>query len=319
MDITPPDIGGLVVFDVSFASPSIGWMAVGADPNTYLPSGDPPFTYPITLMVTADGGRTWQALPIEVERGSWGPSFDIFVLDALNGWIVVNRTETMNSSAADLYWTRDGGQTWQKSRLPNNGPVRFISPTVGWAIGSCCTGAPLQLYRTTDGGATWRQQVVAPDPIDDSFDYNDYALPVFLDESQGILPITLRGSSSETTGLAFYETSDAGQTWTLAATAPPNEAFANYGSGISIPTSIVSREVWFVSAGRLSVTRNSGADWETITPAGFSDYFLERIQFATDTSGWALASRTRSDFTSERGLFASDDGGQTWTPLYVQD
>ena len=62
----------------------------------------------------------------------------------------------MNSSAADLYRTSDGGLTWDRLRLPFDGRIHFITPSIGWIIGSCCTGAPRGLFRTADGGVPWQ-------------------------------------------------------------------------------------------------------------------------------------------------------------------
>lgn len=310
-EITPPVSADFTIADVFFLNANLGWVA--ASPAL---AGDQAIL-PVQIMRTEDGGQSWQSYSFEASLPypvNARPT-QIEFIDPQHGWLVVDRTATMNSSAADLYESSDGGITWNLKSLPFSGPVHFISPSVGRTTGSCCTGAPKQLYRTTDGGLTWQQQVVAPDPVEDDFDYHDYGLPVFQNEQEGVLAITLRDVNYEVTGLGFYRTSDAGQSWQLAetfTTAGP----VPIGAGNSIPVQILNPEHWIVALpGALHVTRDGGETWEEFGQADLPGSHV-RLEFVNEATGWSLV------FEDNCGddcllLFKSTDGGKTWSAVAV--
>jgi len=311
--ITPPVSAGLSIADVFFLNAGQGWVAL----SPFL-AGDQDIL-PIRILRTQDGGQSWQeygfeaGLPYIVNARVAHLEF----IDPQHGWLVVDRTASMNSSAADLYQSSDGGLTWQLKSLPFSGPVHFISPSIGWTTGSCCTGAPRQLYRTMDGGLTWQQQVVAPNPVEDGYDYHDYGLPIFQNEQEGVLAITLRDPSYAASGVGFYRTSDAGRSWQLAGTFH-SSAQVPFGAGISIPVQILDSDRWILALpGALYRTPDAGETWEELAQAGLPGSHA-RLDFVTEDLGWSLV------FEDNCGencliLFESTDGGKSWSALAFEN
>lgn len=312
-DITPPGTEGEAIWTISFLDVAHGWVALS-----------PPFEriedlLAVRMVRTEDGGQTWQELsPFEANlpNGPPGRVEDLRFLDSQRGWMSIDNTVTMNSSTGYLFETADGGVTWRQRSLPNAGPVRFITPSVGWTIGSCCTGAPKQLYRTDDGGATWQQQRPAPNPggAGDGYDFHDYSLPVFQNERQGVLAVTLRDERYEVTGVGFYRTSDSGESWQPAATFESSGELLP-GSGIPITLQIVTGDHWVVVMPEaLFVTRDGGGSWEQVQPAGLPapsvGEFL-KLEFADDRFGWGLF------YWLDSVLLKTEDGGRSWSPVVV--
>ncbi len=112
------------------------------------------FVWGSPQMRTRDGGKTWQALPMDGRIGT--PSF----IDTLHGWAGYDYS---------MFKTTDGGLTWnfltfldQPDQLSIN-DIDFTDSLNGWAFGfqfylGIVTDA---IYRTTDGGYTWYREAVA--------------------------------------------------------------------------------------------------------------------------------------------------------------
>lgn len=97
-----------------------------------------------TVLVTADGGTTWER--IVVEHPVYMHLYDIDFVDASNGWIV---------GRAGVLRTRDNGLTWERvdeSRKLTGRALDFVDLTDGWVVGKFA-----QVDHTTDGGATWER------------------------------------------------------------------------------------------------------------------------------------------------------------------
>ena len=313
-DITPPVASEATHLDAFFLDPSVGWVAFLAGPAGAEQRS------PIHILHTRDRGATWNATELEPSPslGVFGAPENLEFVGPFYGWFTVSQTLTMNSSAADLYRTSDGGLTWERSALPFDGDTHFHTASIGWLVGSCCTGAPNQLYRTSDGGLTWEKQAIAPNPVDTGFDYHDYSLPVFADARSGALAITLRDESYETTAVAFYRTQDSGETWQLAATLPrpPGPFLPGPGgsAGISIPAQVLTLDIWFVSMGQsLDRTLDGGATWEEFPQSGLPG-FHARLQFVTADFGWSVLFKDNCGSDCEL-LARTFDGGQTWAPV----
>ena len=314
LDITPPGAGESSYRDVFLLDANLGWAALADAPEDAQPS------LPIQILHTQDGGTTWTSSEFGtvLSLGAIGAPGNLEFVDPEHGWLSVSQTLTMNSSAADLYRTTDGGLTWESSSLPFDGDTHFITPSIGWIVGSCCTGAPNQLYRTTDGGVTWQKQEVAPDPVQNEFDYNDYALPAFIDERSGGLAVTIRDESYNPTGVALHRTDNSGATWELAATlpTPPGPYLPGPGGspGGSVPAQFLAPDTWFVAMNDvLYRSLDGGATWEGFAQRGLPG-FHDVLEFVNADVGWSVVFKNNcgSDCLL---LFETLDGGQSWAPV----
>ncbi len=119
----------------------------------------------IGVCVTVDGGKTWgsKALP-NPPKGAEKP-FGLVYTSATHG--IVYGRDTGADGSAYVYYTDDGGLTWNPSTIPAfNGedatqfrdlafaPGGKVGYFVGGKFGSSTDEPPL-LYKTTDGGKTW--------------------------------------------------------------------------------------------------------------------------------------------------------------------
>ena len=97
-----------------------------------------------TLIVTIDGGKTWQARKTHVTADLQSVHF----VDTKTGWAV--------GDFGTVITTTDGGKTWKKQESPWRDTlwsVHFADSKIGWAVGE--RG---KVIATTDGGKTWLKQ-----------------------------------------------------------------------------------------------------------------------------------------------------------------
>jgi len=203
---------------VMFKSAAIGWMSLGVCEQT--PSQNPAPAVDLRLvrdllMVTGDGGVTWQVqgLPISPSDGSIDPP--VF-FDQVHGIILIH------GSKPGLLATSDGGSTWSARSLPgeSQGDVDFVDPNHGWAIaGPSSLFAktkddsqriiPLPLYHTNDGGSTWtpvQTNIRLEAPVGVVFFSFE-----FVDQKIGFATLfTSSVGPSE-----FLKTTDGGRTWNV--------------------------------------------------------------------------------------------------------
>jgi photosystem II stability/assembly factor-like uncharacterized protein len=130
------------------------------------------------LARTADGGVTWEKVPMPFPPNARPNFWEVFFVDAQNGWVV--------GEEGTLFATVDGGGTWTRQstglkdaksapkleRIPTaNGPVvidagdrtpgftiaavRFVDRRRGWIAGFYSGLGRSLILRTEDGGATW--------------------------------------------------------------------------------------------------------------------------------------------------------------------
>jgi photosystem II stability/assembly factor-like uncharacterized protein len=179
---------------MAFSDAQHGWV-IGASgrPDPYFGTG--------RIYATADGGLTWQKQSADLpDTRLTGVSF----ADAQHGWTcgVTVGTGSLTSSAV-LLATTDGGQTWQREKLPTGFlalGVDFASPQDGCAVGLSDHGQVSA--HTTDGGAHWTLSSTA-------LESTVLQTVTFVDSQHG-WATGYAGASSKPVVLA---TTDAGQTW----------------------------------------------------------------------------------------------------------
>lgn len=96
------------------------------------------------ILVSSDGGLTWQTQLSGTEADLYGVSFS----DATHGWVV--------GAGGTVLATTDAGAHWTSQQSNTNAAlwsVHFADTSHGWAVGS--GGA---IVATTNGGASWADQ-----------------------------------------------------------------------------------------------------------------------------------------------------------------
>jgi photosystem II stability/assembly factor-like uncharacterized protein len=133
-------------------SPSVGVVAI----YNVVPCGTYCRSYTPHIFATGDG-RSWREvtpphLLLEVE--------DVAFSTPREGWVVVNDCA---AGRAIFYRTRNGGQTWWRSRAPEVNcaagsrlDVSFADAKHGWILLVAENGNRVGLFRTQDEGKTWK-------------------------------------------------------------------------------------------------------------------------------------------------------------------
>jgi photosystem II stability/assembly factor-like uncharacterized protein len=122
----------LILEDVDFINAAHGWV-VGSNGSAGFGGG--------TILHTNNGGDTW-------ELQFYNQSYSIRHID------VVDENHAWATAPGGLYYTTDGGQTWNFSRVvkgtSRTSTVEFINHTHGW------TAVQGDLYQTLNKGVTWQ-------------------------------------------------------------------------------------------------------------------------------------------------------------------
>ena len=162
-----------------------------------------------TILLTTDGGKTWQ-----VQLGGDPEASDdaltwVFVLDAKNGWAM--------TPGGKMLGTRDGS-TWAELSTVGGTTkgVWFLNPQTGLEINNW--GSTRTLQRSADGGKTWKP--LSPCSVDATVGGLPRKLGCVMNTAQFLSPsVGFIGGGAEiamaTRVAAFGKTSDGGQTWTM--------------------------------------------------------------------------------------------------------
>ena len=241
---------------------------------------------------------------------------EIQFFNELDGWGFTERY---------LLRTNDGGITWYNVTPPD---LEEVGSTVGtfffdkdhaWVQKPQSENYPRNglLYYTVNGGLTW---TISSTPFSGG-DLN------FLDADNGWMLADL-GVAAGSHGVAVFQTSDGGETWTQTYTNDPNLPDA----GDSLPlgglkSDLVPRDMqtaWvggvIYSPGSLYLYRtdNAGQTWTPVgldLPAGAENAELSidsrQMQFVSADHGF-LVVRLSSD-TIQTAVYITEDGGDTWT------
>lgn len=136
---------------------------------------------------TTDGGSSWTPQ----NSGTELPLWDIFFLDAANGFIVGG-----NSTNGVILKTADGGNSWTSTNMQMKATsIYFKDYKNGFATGERI------LYKTNDAGKTWYEQ---------NLGYQTYENVFFIDNNTGFLVVR----SAEKLGTLILKTANGGKDWT---------------------------------------------------------------------------------------------------------
>ena len=314
-DVTPDGIPEMVTGANGMGGPGLAAaFSEGDYALAAYPQGDQ-----AVVFRTSNGGRSWDEAMVTLHEEVQGITSIALIGEQL-GWMLATRGLGAGNDWVDLYHSEDGGESWsfisgsESEANPGGGissggiksGLSFNSSESGWLTGS----APIDLvylFRTLDGGLTW-QPYHLPLPEGVSFSGSSYP-PIFFDEQNGILPATIITMENEP-GLLFYETIDAGESWT--------------------PTILLEGQItawdWLdrqhaFTAGtdeqmqsKLFVTADGGKSWEAY-PVEMVE--VRALDFISEQEGWAICGW---EFAPRDGcsgdIYHTQDGGRSWERVY---
>ncbi|HEY1351078.1 MAG TPA: hypothetical protein VGF67_15780 [Ktedonobacteraceae bacterium] len=211
---------------------------------------------------------------------------------ALTLCVSVGHARTQNAAAASVMPAQ--GTLRQAIPLGIAGPggVAMVSPQIGWALSGT-------VRRSSDGGKTWQTvvQPAAQEAIGWTFVLSAQVTWYQVIDTQTFATI------------ALARTSDGGQTWTRLAWMDPGQTL----DGLSV---IDGQEAWVT-------TIDSNNVFHLFLAGGASLPFQEMGQPApegasatyalSETSGWASVVHGNDNGNNTWVLYATNDGGQSWT------
>lgn len=291
----PPDgplPSGFQPESVTFISTTTGW-ALGT-----AACSKPPCT---SIARTRDGGRTWHGVPAPAaELSSSGSGVTgIRFADPLNGWVF----------GSSVYATHDGGTSWHSVTLGGvTAPLQVTSleTSAGVADAFVEQGQAVRgrLLRTTIGGDDWTPAGVDVDRASEG--------GIALHGRSGWLTVqTSQGSS-------VYRTTD-GTTWSpLTSPCPSSEEWTPHITASSA-TAIASVCAGQGSAGSESkaffVSDDAGTTWQRRADPPFANALTI---FGGDVASPAPAVVVMAAASGNSTLYATFDGGNTWTTVYQE-
>ena len=275
---------------------------------------------------TADGGRTWQASPIETLSEPASPEAfaraQQHFTDALHGRLILARVGVA-TSPCELWSTSDGGATWTG---PGSGSCIGLTPTVTWMTRTLgyANANPSQdatVYTSENGGIDWRAGGLGgtwarPEPqllISDG----DRLTLVAREAASGVLPDVVLTSSnggyswnrdhevSAPTSILAYSAIDTQHWVAIVMNATPS------GPCPSNATTCVQEAV-----NSIVETRDGGISWTSLGSQSF--YGAWGLRWWDAQHGFILAGAapcadaSGSSCDANRGIFITSDGGRTW-------
>ena len=231
------------------------------------------------LGMTVNGGKTWQKYPL----GTTETINEIYFRNDKNGYLVAGRK---------MFLTKDGGQTWQETKIFNQGEFRNLTPEFicirfsdkkrGLIIGSLLNKndevVEALVMRTDDGGDTWTRIVVPTQK------------ELFHLEVNGTSHAWIVGDK----GL-ILASDDGGMTWRIqnsgVTRALFNVDFRDDNEGFAVG-----------GGGTILRTVDGGSTWMKV-PSPVTET-LKRVDFADDKNGWIVGHKG--------SILRSGDRGQTW-------
>ena len=147
LDATPTDTA---IMGASFTDRANGWL-VGRPADGRL-----------AVYQTVDGGSTWttSVMPLSIQEAFEVAEAWIDPLDGDNAWVSLKLRSGSSFSLGRLFYTADGGVSWQERDMPLGEAVSFLDDQEGWTAGGLDGDL---LYSTLDGGGTWqRQELIDP-------------------------------------------------------------------------------------------------------------------------------------------------------------
>lgn len=208
----------------------------------------------------------------------------------------------------DFTRTTNGGTTWTPGVVGSDSSLAFsniwaLSGTEAWvAMHKFDFSTGGGVFHTTDGGLTWTHN--NPGVLFDSLSFPNFVH--FKDSLHGIA-----GGDAKDGYFEIYTTADGGASWVRTPQANVPGFVTGGGYGWFDGFCVLGNTVWFgTSSGEMYKSVDYGQTWtvSTVSTAGYAVY---EIAFNDD----GLHGLTHVRSSTATMLFATSDGGTTWTRL----
>ncbi len=249
------------------------------------------------------GAMSWSPLgPRPIQNEFWSGTDDASGrVPAIAPHPVDPDTVYIGSASGGVWKTTDGGASWTPltDELSNlNQGAMAIDPSdpevVYLGTGEYTTGADGDgLFRSEDGGATWNR-------IATTGQIGKRISRIIVDPTD---PMRLHLSGD----FGYYRSLDRGATWV--------DRFAGTASGLALNP--VDPSVLFLGRHNQGVYRSidGGATWEQLTNGLPSDDVRRVLIAIADSNPDRVFAAIINGSAGLRGLYRTDDGGDTWTHL----
>jgi len=263
-------------------------------PKTLKRLSSPPRLAPLAAILVAS-----LAMPALALESPWarGRILEVQRLDASRGWVLTD---------SELLWTQDGGASWTPATpargLDQTPSMSLLDDRLGWLAGVDAQHPDrLAVLGTTDGGRSWASLHVASRLERD--ERYTRAQVFFADAQHGWLLGQVATGSAFSMGRLF-RTADGGKTWESLPQPPAagrlffEDASRGFMTGAPV-------------AEKLHVTEDGGRTWREISLAsGYALYGMPVFRSAALGS----VAVTLPGETPKLAIFATRDGGRTWSP-----
>ena len=250
----------------------------------------------LMLLRTTDGGESWlsSTIPLSPELASQSEMGYFNFISSTTGWLTVRFQSSSAFSVGKLFFTRDGGDTWQELNIPIGDPVYFINNQVGWTSGGA--GGD-EFYITRDGGLSWEPAGFIAGQEATIY----YGLPEFSDLNNGILLVTI--SDDKQVRVEQYSTQDGGISWQLLGLVPIKSSIE---PGVQIPVDVIDGENIVAADSQLTwLSPSENYDSMSLLVSEEAPKGIVEIQFISSTEGWLKT--VQSSCSGGKTILGTDD------------
>ena len=247
---------------------------------------------------STDGGESWDSVFAAPQNQG------IRSLSAgSNDNVIVGVTDYGGGSGEELYYTKNGGDTWTKGNVSINNYIYSITHVS--ADSAFALGEKGLIALTTDGGENWTQ-------ISES--HPSVSAIYFPSPSVGYAA-GLSGTGFNM--LNIYKTTDAGESWKVIyvdSSFYPSYAFLN-------SIFFIDDMNGFIAGSKFIKTTDGGISWNEVNSGvsssdpSFPDPNFNDVYFVNNNLGFAIYKA----FGVGDGVIKTTDGGTIWSPLNISN
>ncbi|HTW98464.1 MAG TPA: hypothetical protein VMD59_06795 [Acidimicrobiales bacterium] len=291
------------------------------------------------LLVTADGGRRWQARSEPSDLAADAAAAEVRAIDFVSPRVGFVSSCSDRPGAAALERTLDGGRSWQPLAVPAGSrcvgsPLslcvassRVLYDLVPPAVAANDVGSagPLDatLYASNDGGDSWRRVGPAPDSLLACSGSTLWA-EAYAGAAMGFEPYVV------------FRSGDGGRSFAaVAGTVAKTARFGDFGgpypamtltngeldtlTAFGAGSAVLTTDCWACQPGfdlTVSVTTDGGSAWsgpDDVLAAGLSDS-PQWVSFVSSRVGFVIGTWSQG---CGDVLVATSDGGGSWRQLAV--